>query len=287
MSYLYNTRSLHICSKRVTAITPVWYRIPTFKLPVAYLLSFTKWALCSRILRKWWPLCPRYIISSLCSNLTHQGPPPSRADALASLPASFLGVCGFCFVLCMLWVQALHLLKCSRSWPGSLLYVVEVVFCFTHIFLDTEDTKKKSYPLPLRNSSLRHETHKKKTVQSGKYHNGSFQKETKYFRERNHSSEGFMWKVIHVWSGESWKQENQRTGQDVSIIQTREFIPEGGAYVSHLRIGQVLYSVFPVRSQEEWEGRSCLTGCRTGQTISWWGSSGRILILDWQRRSSL
>lgn len=42
MSYLSNTRSLHICSKRVSAITLVWYRIPIVKLPVAYLLSFTK-----------------------------------------------------------------------------------------------------------------------------------------------------------------------------------------------------------------------------------------------------
>lgn len=75
----------------------------------------------------------------------------------------------------------------------------------------------------------------------------------KYFRERNHSGEGFMWKVIHVWSGESWKQENERKGQDVSIIQKREFTPEDGAYVSHLSIGWVLYSPFPVRSQEGWE----------------------------------
>ena len=72
------------------------------------------------------------------------------------------------------------------------------MFRFTHIFLNTEDTKKKSYPMPLRNSSLRDETHKKKTVQSGKYHNGSFQKETKTLQ-----GEKSFWRRLHV-KGDSY-----------------------------------------------------------------------------------
>lgn len=73
-------------------------------------------------------------------------------------------------------MQALHLLKSNRFWPGSLFYVV--VFHFTHTFLDNENVKKIVSLLPLINLSLRGKTHKK-TMQSGKYHDGSFQKETK------------------------------------------------------------------------------------------------------------
>lgn len=72
-----------------------------------------------------------------------ESPAQHRVDALASLPASFFQACGFCFVPSMLCAQALHLLKCNRSWAGSLFYVVEVVFRFTHIFLDMGNTKKK------------------------------------------------------------------------------------------------------------------------------------------------
>lgn len=75
MPYLYNTRRLHIFFIKELK-PPLQFNIEFQQSSYqwAYLLSFTKWALCSRILRKWWPLCPWYIISLLCSNLTNPLP---------------------------------------------------------------------------------------------------------------------------------------------------------------------------------------------------------------------